>query len=740
MNDDDNSMFKVYLVHPSAKHGLKLPKTISFRNLVEYVKKKVDAVKEIQNSAVKLFYKDGSMSLDVVDDDDVQYFIHEVCGKNDHIQKLFVSVVQQPSEVKSSSASNNISFDLNVPLVPQDCHYPTPKVEQYSFHQRHDSLPKWQRNNFKNMPMPPDAPEPVIKPLQPLINNNDFFINKEFYNKAECIFAIEKKSLIERFEYKVIKSESIRYSVKCTRAGCSWNIYTRKDKVGSKFYVSSMNDVHTCSRDQICPNHQLGGRNLAFEMLYGDPEASFEQLPMYCHNLKLKNPGTVTHIEIDDAGRFKLVFIAFGVAGRYKGTNLLAVGMDGNNQIIPIATGVSQGETGEAWTLFMSWLKECIGEVPNLAIISDRHAAITQAYATVFPNCFHGYCCRHLMMNCNLKQEKVRYLYWKCCKSYTHEIFNKTLAELKAKRPQAVEKLEKARYDKWSRAYCSGKRYNYLTSNSAESINSLTRHVRRVPITMLMEYYRRLLQDWYNKRREKYRVAPEFELTEWATKKVHHRMQWQLSGLPCGHVCAVCRVEELTSCNIWAQSWFTKASLKGTYQEMVFPLDEEANWHNPGNLQKVKPPVIKRQAGRPKNSDRFPSKNEEPIVKSCGRCGIEGHTREACMQPVPSLKEKNRGSISGSGKGKEVMQENEDLNHLVDEEYFQNGRIYHEWDDLSWGVQPSNWQWEGDLACNGEPSNRQWEGDSEWGAAPTYSAFNLNYNPESSNAYHLDDF
>ncbi|PWA71871.1 transposase, MuDR, MULE transposase domain protein [Artemisia annua] len=533
-------------------------------------------------------------------------------------------------------------------------------------------------------------------------------------------------------------------------------------------------------------------------MLYGDPEASFEQLPMICHNLKLKNPGTVTHIETDDAGRFKLVFIAFGVAirsfiafmhpliiidaahlkGRYKGTNLLAVGMDGNNQIIPIATGVSQGETGEAWTLFMSWLKECIGEVPNLAIISDRHAAITQACATIFPNCFHGYYCRHLMMNCNLKQEKVRYLYRKCCKSYTHEIFNKTLAELKAKRLQAVEKLEKAGYDKWSRAYCSGKRYIYLTSNSAESINSLTRHVRRVPITMLMEYYRRLLQDWYNKRREKYRVAPEFELTDWATKKVHHRMwksanwevrgiaqfavyhvlspygshmvdfiknectcrQWQLSGLPCGHLCAVCRVKELTSCNIWAQSWFTKAALKGTYQEMVFPLDEEANWHNPGNLQKVKPPVIKRQAGRPKNGDRFPSKNEEPIVKSCGRCGIEGHTREACMQPVPSLKEKNRGSISGSGKGKEVMQENVDLNHLVDEEYFQNGRIYQEWDDLSWGVQPSNWQWEGDLACNGEPSNRQWEGDSEWGAAPTYSGFNLNYNPESSNAYHLDDF
>ena len=268
MNYDDNSKFKVYLVHPSSKHGVKLPKTISFMNLVEYVKKKVVGMKDNQNSGVRLFYKEGTMSLDIVDDEDVQYFIHEVCGKNDIVQKLFISVFQQPSEVKSSSASNNISFDLNVPLVPQDCYYPTPKVEQYSFKPQDDSLPQWQRNNFINMPTPPDAPEPNFKPIKTHINTTEFFINKEFYNKAECMFAIGKKSLIERFEYKVIKSESLRYSVKCTRAGCSWNIYTRKYKVGSRFYVSSMNDVHTCSRDQICPNHRNATMKLLSKLLY----------------------------------------------------------------------------------------------------------------------------------------------------------------------------------------------------------------------------------------------------------------------------------------------------------------------------------------------------------------------------------------------------------------------------------------------------------------------------------------
>nr|GEU40170.1 phospholipase-like protein [Tanacetum cinerariifolium] len=42
-------------------------------------------------------------------------------------------------------------------------------------------------------------------------------------------------------------------------------------------------------------------------------------------------------------------FFKYGVR-TYLGTNLVVVGLDGNNQIIPISTGVSQGETGESWT------------------------------------------------------------------------------------------------------------------------------------------------------------------------------------------------------------------------------------------------------------------------------------------------------------------------------------------------------------------------------------------------------
>nr|GFB20905.1 transposase, MuDR, MULE transposase domain protein [Tanacetum cinerariifolium] len=123
-----------------------------------------------------------------------------------------------------------------------------------------------------------------------------------------------------------------------------------------------------------------------------------------------------------------IIIDAAHLKGTYLGTNIVVVGMDSNNQIIPIATGVAQSDTNESWTWFLSKLKDCIREVSNLTIISDRHYAITHACKNEFPNSFHGYCCRHLMMNCNMKSDKLNGLYWKTYKAYTILKFEKLIA------------------------------------------------------------------------------------------------------------------------------------------------------------------------------------------------------------------------------------------------------------------------------------------------------------------------
>ncbi|GKF77378.1 transposase, MuDR, MULE transposase domain protein, partial [Tanacetum coccineum] len=130
-----------------------------------------------------------------------------------------------------------------------------------------------------------------------------------------------------------------------------------------------------------------------------------------------KNEGIVTRIKTDEK-RPLLIIDAAHLKGQYKRTNLIAVGMDGNNQIVPIAFGICKGETGPCWSWWMSVLKECIGDKSNLLFISDKHAAIALAVQNEFPLAYHVVCCRHLMMNLYLKRDQTKALFWKICKAY----------------------------------------------------------------------------------------------------------------------------------------------------------------------------------------------------------------------------------------------------------------------------------------------------------------------------------
>ncbi|GJW31155.1 RNA-directed DNA polymerase, eukaryota [Tanacetum coccineum] len=171
--------------------------------------------------------------------------------------------------------------------------------------------------------------------------------------------------------------------------------------------------------------------------------------------------------------------------------------------------------------------------------------------------------------------------------------FERSISGIKEMRPEAYRKLEDAGFEKWSRAYCPANRYNYMTSNCAESINALTKTVRNVPITMLMVYYRDLIQRWYFEHRYTGEDEPlADELSRLVAAKVNQRMlksaawtvrgidrfrvyqvkdnkivhvvdlakrecsclKWQLLGLPCGHVCAMSRCLGMTNCNKWAKA------------------------------------------------------------------------------------------------------------------------------------------------------------------------------------------
>nr|KAJ0188457.1 hypothetical protein LSAT_V11C900463100 [Lactuca sativa] len=109
-------------------------------------------------------------------------------------------------------------------------------------------------------------------------------------------------------------------------------------------------------------------REFSLGLMMGTPEESFSKLPVYFHNLKKHNPGTVAYIKTDSEDRFEYRFFTIGCAmhafreccrkviimdgvplkGKYKGTILHAVTMDGNNQILPIGYGICPKETTDS--------------------------------------------------------------------------------------------------------------------------------------------------------------------------------------------------------------------------------------------------------------------------------------------------------------------------------------------------------------------------------------------------------
>ncbi|GJX14708.1 putative reverse transcriptase domain-containing protein [Tanacetum coccineum] len=165
-----------------------------------------------------------------------------------------------------------------------------------------------------------------------------FAKNYTFDDKEACIYEIALKCLKEGYQCKVLKSCPERYGVECVQPDCYWYIFTHRIKKCTKWRITNINDNHACSKTQFNPYHRnvtsklssklilpkvrdvtrkaWRGKHIALASSQGYPIESFAQLPFI-----IINEGTVTDIETDDKGRFKMCFIGFGVAVRSRGSD-----------------------------------------------------------------------------------------------------------------------------------------------------------------------------------------------------------------------------------------------------------------------------------------------------------------------------------------------------------------------------------------------------------------------------------
>nr|KAJ0191791.1 hypothetical protein LSAT_V11C800447320 [Lactuca sativa] len=461
---------------------------------------------------------------------------------------------------------------------------------------------------FYGMPPISDYPNPIVEPgpFHSLGPNDDMFVRHTYDNKQQLIFALSLKATREKFEFKTKHSNKKCYEIYCEIENYSWRLYAKRIDPTDEFEIRTFNNVHTCSSLQIHPNHKHTNKKImgktrskvwrlneisrdlnalleinvnynqvwrtkqyAMELLLGSSKECFSKLPIYFHNLKRHNPCTVTYIQMDSEDCFECCFYAIGSTGDFKGTILHAVAMDRNNHIVPLAHEICKKESGLTSTWFLEKLYECIGDCQDLTFVTDRANVIWVSIENVFPHDHHGSI---------FLVETVR-----------------------------LHDLEQSRVNECFICRCN------------------------MPIVPLLDIFRRLSQEWCNKRRLEGVRKNEERTTGWSVYGVSDEI-YQVhdfkhggiegSGLPCGHVIMVLKHLKKTNFGHLA----IDAYKMGTYR------------------------------------------SEEPIVRRCSRCNSTTHNAATCPTLVPINQNKARKSNSASssntkrkGKGMQGTQGTQEM-------------------------------------------------------------------------------
>lgn len=400
--------------------------------------------------------------------------------------------------------------------------------------------------------------------------------------------AVKCWALSLRKEFRVVRSNSSTYDVRCVKEGCPWRVYAGKGKWKTHWTCSIVVE-HTCYSESVKKSHRnlsvsfianemhgLIVDNLAYEpkmiirhiertfqysisyikawrakqkvleMRFGTFEASYNNLPSMLSKIIERNPGSsfdLKHFPNPRGGPniLQRVFFCLGASvrafqycvpvlcidgtfltGKYKGQILTAVGVDGNNHILPVAFAFVENENTDSWYWFLERVKiQVVAARRDVCLISDRHSGLLAAirnlkhgystYGAIWPDVENRWCMRHMGANFydHFKNKELMNLFKRLCNQNQQRKFNalwKVLDELTRKQTEdgasssntAVQSVESKPFshwirdapkEKWALLYdTNGTRYGIMTTNIAECYNMVMRGVRSLPLVAIVEF------------------------------------------------------------------------------------------------------------------------------------------------------------------------------------------------------------------------------------------------------------
>ncbi|CAH9115786.1 unnamed protein product [Cuscuta europaea] len=185
--------------------------------------------------------------------------------------------------------------------------------------------------------------------------------------------------------------------------------------------------------------------------------------------------------------------------GKYKGTLLVAMSCDANNQIFPVAFAVVESENGDSWPWFMVCIRQFVTN-RELCVIYDQHGGIVRAMNEVGstweePYAHHRLCICHLASNVHthFKDIHLKKIVW-TARQHQKKKFDDGFKKIGEMSLEAQQFLGNIPPEMWSLHHDGGYRYGTIFSNLTEVFNSVLKMLdicpsplwSRFPFTGLM--------------------------------------------------------------------------------------------------------------------------------------------------------------------------------------------------------------------------------------------------------------
>lgn len=171
------------------------------------------------------------------------------------------------------------------------------------------------------------------------------------------------------------------------------------------------------------------------DILDGDERASFKLIPAWIDRISEDiTAGIYASRQVSENKRFEAVFIMLGsirsalgtlrpfyaldgthTRSRYNLTLLLAVGIDAEDRVIPLAFALVPGENEKWWSWFCEHLALAFDSdlLHEYVIISDRDRDLVNAAGSKLPGAHRAMCCQHIAENIHKKISRgYKPLFW----------------------------------------------------------------------------------------------------------------------------------------------------------------------------------------------------------------------------------------------------------------------------------------------------------------------------------------